>query len=46
MASQNNYISEYVLKDFPWYERGGLMTYLDQAKCRDFLRDPEGHRFY
>ena len=21
----------------------GLMTYLDQAKCRDFLRDPEGH---
>ena len=43
MARQNNCIPEYVPEDLPWYKRNGLMTYLDQAKCRDLLRDLKGH---
>ena len=42
MAS-NNYITEYVPSDFPWYERDGLMTWYDQRKCEEFLRDPKSH---
>ena len=37
MACQNNYIPEYIPKDLPWYERDGLMTYIDQEKCGYFL---------
>ena len=43
MACQNNYIPEYVPEDLPWYKKDGLMTYIDQVKCQDFLRDPDGH---
>ena len=43
MARQNNCIPEYVPEDLPWYKRNGLMTYLDQAKCRDLLRDLKGY---
>ena len=42
MAS-NNYITEYVPSDLPWYERYGLMTWYDQRKCEEFLRDPKSH---
>ena len=43
MACQNNYIPEYVTEDVPWYERDGIITYIDQAKCRDLLRDLDSH---
>lgn len=39
----NNYISEYVPSDLKWYERDGLMTYIDQAKCKEFLSDSDKH---
>lgn len=39
----NNYIPEYVPKDLPWYERDGLMSYINQAKCEDFLTDSDNH---
>ena len=38
--TSNNYITEYVPSDFPWYEKDGLMTWYDQRKCEEFLRDP------
>ena len=43
MARQNNCIPEYIPEDLSWYKRNGLMTYLDQAKGRDLLRDLKGH---
>lgn len=43
MVYQNNYIPEYVPEDLPWYERDGLMKYIDQVKCQDFLKDSDGH---
>ena len=29
--------------DLPWYKRDGLMTWCDQRKCEDLLRDLKGH---
>ena len=43
MACKNNYIPEYVPEDLHCYERDGLMTNIDQAKCQDFLRDRDCH---
>ena len=43
MACQNNYIPEYVTENLSWYERDGIVTYINQAKCRDFLRDLDSH---
>ena len=34
---------EYVPQDLPWYDRDGLMTWYDQAKCQEFLKIPDGH---
>ena len=28
----NKFIPKYVPKDLPWYERHGLLTYIDQEK--------------
>ena len=39
----NNYVPKYVLKDLLWYERDGLMTWYDQVKCEEFLRDSDKH---
>ena len=39
----NNYIPEYVLSNLKWYERDGLLTYIDQLKCNRFLADPDKH---
>ena len=41
--AENSYIPEYVPSDLPWYERDGLMTWYDQRKCEQFLKDPKGH---
>ena len=35
----NNYIPKYIPDDFPWYERGGLMTRLNEITCDEFLED-------
>ena len=42
MAS-NDYVPEYVPSDLSMYERDGLMTWYDQRKCEEFLRDPKNH---
>ena len=39
----NNYVPKYVPKDLPWYERHCLMTYIDQVKCEELLRDSHNH---
>ena len=33
MAAQNNYIPEYIPRNLKWYERDGLLTYIDKLKC-------------
>ena len=35
--------SNYVLPDLPWYERDGLMTWYNQAKSQEFLRNSKEH---
>ena len=39
----NDYVPECVPENLPWYERGGLLTWYDQAKCKKFLKDPDAH---
>ena len=41
MASKptNSYILKYVPENLPWYECDGLITWYNQGKCYDFLRD-------
>ena len=29
--------------NLPWYERDGLMSYIDSLKCQDFLNDTDEH---
>ena len=42
MAS-NYYVPEYGLSDLRWYERDGLMTWYNQRKREEFLRDSKIH---
>ena len=37
----NDYIPKYVPEDLPWYEREGLLTYIDQMKYKEFISDPD-----
>lgn len=39
----NNYVLEYFPKDLLLYERDGPMTWYDQVKCENFLRDTDKH---
>ena len=39
----NEYIPEYVLGDLPWYERDGLLIYIDQSKYKEFISNPDRH---
>ena len=39
----NKYVPEYVPQDLKWYERDGLMTYIDQLNDERFSEDPEGY---
>ena len=39
----NSYVPKFVPKDVPLYERYGLMTWYDEIKCEDFLRDTDKH---
>ena len=37
----DKYIPKYVPEDLPWYERNGLLTYVDQWKYKEFISDPD-----
>ena len=39
----NNYISEYVPDNLTWYERDGLMSYIDKLKYDNFVKDTDSH---
>ena len=39
----NTYVPKFVPKNLLWYECYGLMTWYDQIKCEDFLRDTDQH---
>ena len=39
----NKYIPKYVPEDLSWYEKDGLLTYIDQLKYKDFISDPNAH---
>ena len=43
MVAQNNYIPEYIPRNLKWYERDGLLTYIDKLKCNPdkHLEDPD-----
>ena len=36
---RNSYIPRYVKKDLKWYERDGLLTYIDQLEYERFSND-------
>ena len=36
-----SYVPHFVLQDLPWYEHDGLMTWYNQVKCLDSLRDTD-----
>ena len=38
-----SYATPFGSQDLPWYERDGLMTWYDQEKCQDVLRDTDRH---
>ena len=38
-----SYVPEYDPSDLPWYRKDDLMTWCDQKKCEDLLRDLKGH---
>ena len=35
------YIFEVVTEELLWYERDGLLTYIDQLKCKRFMSDKD-----
>ena len=41
--NMNTYVPKFVPDNLPWYERDGLITWYDQQKCEDFLRDNDKH---
>ena len=48
MNRQVNYSDKYVPPhvehlSVPWYDRDGLMSYIDSLKCEEFQNDPPGH---
>ena len=43
MNLTNNYIPPFVPQDLKWYERNGLMTWYDQTKCKEFLKNLDNH---
>ena len=43
MSCANNYIAEYVPDNLPWYERDGVMAYIDILECDNFIKDIGSH---
>ena len=39
----NNYVHEYVSQDLSWYKRDSLITWYDQVKCQEFLKNSNSH---
>ena len=39
MVSRNSFIPPYVKENLKWYERDGLLTYIDQLKWSEFKND-------
>ena len=39
----NCYILLYAPSELKWYEKGGLLTYIDHLKYKDFIEDTDGH---
>lgn len=37
----NKYIPTYQVLNLPWYERDGLITYIDQLKHKRFIDNPD-----
>ena len=37
----NNYVPEVVPSNLKWFERDGLLTYIDQLKYERFISDPD-----
>ena len=43
MFSKNSFIPPYVKKDFKWFERDGLMTYIDRLNYERFEEDRDNY---
>lgn len=43
MNPANSYVPQYIPDNLKWYERDGLLTWYDQCKCEDFLRNTDRH---
>ena len=39
----NKYVPDYISPDLKWYERDGLLTYIDQLKHSEFSKDPDSY---
>ena len=43
LAAKNKYIPKHIPDNLRWYERDGLLTYIDKLKCDRVLEDPDKH---
>ena len=43
MFSKNSYIPPYIKQDLTWFERDGLMTYIDQLQYKRFEEDRDNY---
>ena len=42
--SVNKYVPRFAQhSELPWYERDGLLSYMDALKCEEFLKDTDCH---
>ena len=40
----NKYVPRFAQhSELPWYERDGLLSYIDPLKCEEFLKDTDSH---
>ena len=39
----NKYIPDHVNQNLKWYEHDGLLTYIDELKYKDFIRNADAH---
>ena len=39
----NSYIPAHAPWNLKWYERDGLLTYIDQLKYNEFIKNPDNH---
>ena len=41
----NKYVSIYQNSNIPWYEHDGLLTYIDELKCKELFNNCDKHFF-